>query len=141
MKRALLLCLLSLQLWSAEAVAILESQKNEVGIRRAGNVITPQSGREELYRGDILFTGKEGALSIVFNDGSTVALGHKSVLKIDDYLFEPSEKNYRLDLSLNEGSAIVETGKIGKLSPESVTFRVPEGTIGVRGTRFFVKVH
>jgi len=77
----------------------------------------------------------------VFNDGSTVALGHKSVLKIDDYLFEPSRKNYRLDLSLNEGSAIVETGKIGKLSPESVTFRVPEGTIGVRGTRFFVKVH
>ncbi|MHC3993873.1 FecR family protein [Thiomicrolovo sp. ZZH C-3] len=141
MKRALLLSLLTLQLWSAEAVAVLESQKNEVGIRRGGSVITPQTDRAELYRGDILFTGKKGVLSIVFNDGSTVALGHKSVLKIDDYLFDPGQKAYRFDLSLDEGSAIVETGKIGKLSPESVTFRVPEGTIGVRGTRFFVKVH
>ncbi|WP_345989541.1 FecR family protein [Sulfurimonas sp. HSL1-2] len=141
MKRLLLLCLMSLQLWSAEAVAVLDSQKNEVGIRRGGDVITPKDSGAELYPGDILFTGKEGALSILFNDGSTVALGHKSVLKIDDYLFEPSQKAYRFDLSLSEGSAIVETGKIGKLSPESVTFRVPEGTIGVRGTRFFVKVH
>ncbi|WP_345970844.1 FecR domain-containing protein [Sulfurimonas sp. HSL1-6] len=141
MKQILLLCLISITLWSAESVAVLDNLKNEVGIRRGGDVITPSGSGEELYRGDIIFTGSDGALSILFNDGSTVALGNKSVLKIDDYLFEPSQKKYRFDLFLKEGSAIVETGKIGKVSPKSVTFRVPEGTIGVRGTRFFVKVH
>ncbi len=141
MKRFLLLSLLIVDLWAGQAVAVLESLKNDVGIRRNGvQISTPKSG-DALYRGDVLFTGSSGALSIVFNDGTAVSLGNKSALKIDDYLFEPTRKQYRFDILLEKGNAMFETGKIGKVAPESVTFRVPEGTIGVRGTRFFVEVH
>ncbi len=41
---------------------------------------------------------------------------------------------------MSKGLATFESGKIGKLSPESVRFRIPEGTIGIRGTKFYVEV-
>jgi hypothetical protein len=34
----------------------------------------------------------------------------------------------------------VETGKIGKLAPQNFAFQIPQGTIGIRGTKFIVDV-
>jgi hypothetical protein len=41
---------------------------------------------------------------------------------------------------LKKGSAVYNSGKIGKLSPESVKLSTPRATVGVRGTRFIIKV-
>ena len=43
-------------------------------------------------------------------------------------------------MNLKKGKAVFSSGKIGKLSPESVKFRIPEGIIGIRGTQFAVEV-
>lgn len=141
MTRSVILLLLTLcALRADDAVAVLKNLKNGVEIHRGDLLLTAPASGEKLYSGDILFTGSDGALSVIFNDGSIVSLGNKSILKIDDYLFVPCEKRYRFDLFLKKGNAVFETGKIGKAAPEAVTFRVPEGTIGVRGTKFFVEV-
>jgi len=40
-----------------------------------------------------------------------------------------------------KGTASYLSGIIGHQSPESVKFRTPEATIGIRGTHFLVKVN
>jgi len=42
-------------------------------------------------------------------------------------------------LDLKKGKAVFSSGKIGKLSPKSVKFRIPTGVIGIRGTKFAVE--
>lgn len=78
-------------------------------------------------------------MGISFNDGTRIAIGSKSILVIDNYLFAPSRKDFRFDLSLQKGTAVFESGKISKLAPEKVHFKVPQGVIGIRGTKFVVE--
>jgi hypothetical protein len=41
---------------------------------------------------------------------------------------------------LSSGTMAYLSGLIGKLAPESVRFETPVATIGIRGTRFAMKV-
>jgi len=59
---------------------------------------------------------------------------------INKFIVKPSKKKYDVDLKLKKGKAVFSSGKIGKLSPKSVKFRIPEGIIGIRGTKFAVEV-
>jgi hypothetical protein len=43
-------------------------------------------------------------------------------------------------MTLSKGTAAVETGKIGKLAPKNISFKVPQGSVGIRGTKFIVDV-
>lgn len=140
MRYFLLLFGLCYTLLAGDAAAILKTLKGDVKIERYGGTPPTEVEGEELYSGDILVTGKDGALSVIFNDGTVVSLGNRSILRIDDYLYKPEKRKYRFELFLKRGSATVESGKIAKSDPDSVIFRVPQGTIGVRGTRFFVEV-
>ncbi|NOX16251.1 MAG: FecR domain-containing protein [Epsilonproteobacteria bacterium] len=51
-----------------------------------------------------------------------------------------TKNKFAFDLNMKKGLASFESGKIGKLAPKVVHFRVPEGTIGIRGTKFYVEV-
>ena len=51
-----------------------------------------------------------------------------------------AKKKYKVDLELKKGKAMFSSGKIGKLSPKSFKLRIPEGAIGIRGTKFVVEV-
>jgi len=42
-------------------------------------------------------------------------------------------------VTLPKGTIVFESGKIGKLAPEKVTIKVPQGIIGIRGTKFIVE--
>jgi hypothetical protein len=59
---------------------------------------------------------------------------------LEKYLFNPAKKEYDFKLNLEAGTASFESGKIGELSPDSFSFQTPEATVGIRGTKFIVKV-
>jgi hypothetical protein len=54
-------------------------------------------------------------------------------------VFEPKNGKFSFSLYLAKGSAIYESGKIGKMSPQSVKVETPKATVGVRGTRFLIE--
>lgn len=129
----------SVFLFGAESVAFVKSVKGDATLQRENKTHLIQSG-EKLYPHDVIATSEKSTVGISFQDGTRVALGAKSHLKIDEFLFDPSKKNFRFDLSLDKGSAVFESGKIGKLAPEKVSFKVPQGIVGIRGTKFLVEV-
>ena len=77
--------------------------------------------------------------ALVFRDGTMLTLGGGADIQVRDYVFRPKANKYAFDVYMRKGTAIYQTGKIGKLAPEAVKVETPKATVGVRGTRFLVE--
>ncbi len=136
----LLLMLLLCSIASANTgVAIVKTTKGDVTIKRMGKTL-PVSPRDRLQEGDILATGAASRIGIIFNDGSVLSLEANSLLRIKTFIFSPIEEKFNFKLFLNKGAALFESGKIGSLAPERFELETPQGTVGIRGTKFLVEV-
>lgn len=98
----------------------------------------PATKGSKLFRGDLLKTGANGSMAIVFRDDTLLSLGPNSEIALTEFLFSPAEGKLSFITKLLRGTAACVTGIIGKLSPESVRFETPVANIGIRGTRFAV---
>jgi len=123
----------------ASGVAIIKTLKGEVEVKRKHKTSSLSVG-SRLHNGDIIITKKHGAVGIVFDDGTRVSLGEKAIFVIREFRVDPTHNDYNVDLDLKQGKAVFSSGRIGKLSPQSVKFHIPEGIIGIRGTTFAVEV-
>ena len=120
-------------------VGIVKKITGTVEVKRAKKIIVLKKG-SSLNNGDIILTKSKSSIGIIFDDGSRLSLGAKAILVINKFIVKPSKKKYEVDLDLKKGKAVFSSGKVGKLAPKSVKFRIPEGIIGIRGTRFAVEV-
>lgn len=138
-----LLAVISLLLLSipalAEDIAIIKNVQGTVKIKRSDEILTAQKS-DNLQAGDILITEKESHVGVIFHDGSILSLRENSFLRITEFQFKPIEDKFKFKLKLKKGAALFESGKIGTLAPDDFSFEVPEGTIGIRGTKFLVEV-
>jgi hypothetical protein len=94
----------------------------------------------KVRQNDALETEKDGALGVTFLDNTTLAIGPESRIELSKFVFDPNGNNYGFIARIARGTFLFVTGIIGKLSPQSVTIETPAGSIGIRGTRFLVKV-
>lgn len=136
----LLICLLCCSVSLAQGdIAIVKSAEGDVTVKRNREIVSIQQS-DRLQSGDILITGDESRVGIIFHDGSVLSLEEKSFLRIKDFVFEPLQKSFSFNLSLKKGVALFESGKIGEIAPEKFSFEIPQGTVGIRGTKFLVEV-
>jgi hypothetical protein len=61
-------------------------------------------------------------------------------MSIESFLFNPVNKELSFIARMIHGTFSFITGQIAKLAPERVTFETPDATLGVRGTKFLVKI-
>jgi len=120
-------------------VGIVKTMTGKVEVKRGGKTISLKKG-SSVKNGDIIKTKAKSSIGITFDDGTRLSLGEKAIFVINKFIVKPSKKKYDVDLKLKKGKAVFSSGKIGKLSPKSVKFRIPEGIIGIRGTKFAVEV-
>lgn len=138
MKRVVLLIVLISNILFAN-VAIVKTMSGKVEVKRSKKIISLKVG-STLENGDIIMSKSKSSIGITFSDGSRLSLGEKAIFIIKKFEVEPEKKEYDVDLDLKKGKAVFSSGKIGKLAPKSVKFHVPEGIIGIRGTKFAVEV-
>jgi len=119
-------------------VGIVKTITGEVEVKRAKKVLLLAKG-SILENGDMILTKAKSSIGIIFDDGTRLSLGAKAIFIINRFIVQPSKKKYDVDLELKRGKAVFSSGKIGKLSPKSVKFRIPTGVIGIRGTKFAVE--
>ena len=137
----LLTVFLGLSLASAEQVLAGKVKKirGTVLVVRGDRTQTLRVG-DPVFQNDLMQTGATGAVGIIFEDNTILSLGPKSRLAIDGYTFAPEQGKLSLLLRLLRGTASYLSGIIGKQAPEAVKFQTPDATIGIRGTKFLVKV-
>jgi len=95
---------------------------------------------EKIYTGDTLKTGADGSMGITFRDNTILSLGPDSIVVIHEFLFAPAQGKLSIVTRLIKGTAAYLSGVIAKLSPQSVRFETPVGTVGFRGTKVLVRI-
>ena len=121
---------------------IIGSIKNSQGdayIIRDGNKITATKGLR-LFQNDTLLTEGEGSMGIILRDDTLISLGSNTKIAIEEFKFAPAKGELSILTRMTQGIITYISGKISKLSPESARFETPASSIGIRGTKFLVKV-
>ncbi|MEP7184319.1 MAG: FecR family protein [Rhodanobacter sp.] len=120
--------------------ALVKNVTGVVKVTRRQKTFDATSGTT-LQVSDHVVTAPGASAAIVFRDGTLLTLGSGADILVRDYVFAPKENRFAFELYLARGSAIYESGKIGKLSPQSVKVETPRATVGVRGTRFLIEAN
>lgn len=94
----------------------------------------------KLYEKDTLRTGPQGSMGVILRDDTVLSLGPDSEIILHRFVFKPVKGDLAIITKLLKGTLAYLSGQIGKLSPQAVRLETPVATVGVRGTRFVVKV-
>jgi hypothetical protein len=124
---------------ASPSIASIKKVGGTASIVRQGHTIPAMIGLE-ILENDTIRTGRDGSIGIVFNDDTFLSLGPNSILVIDEFIFAPRQRNFSIVLRMLKGTAAYLSGLISKLAPESAYFKTPTASIGIRGTKFAVKV-
>jgi hypothetical protein len=124
---------------SAAEIGQIKVSKGQVSVERNGHALPGNVGMR-LEPSDILETGPDGSVGITMSDNSLLSAGPNSILSLDRYEFDGTDKG-RFDAQLKKGSLAVISGRIAKQAPDAMTVRTPSAILGVRGTEFVVTVN
>ena len=120
-------------------IGSVKTMTGAASIVRPDKVIPAKVG-EKIFKADILRTGADGSMGVIFKDDTLLSLGPSSELVIDEFLFAPAQGKLSFVTRMLKGTAAYLSGIIAKLSPESVRFETPVASVGIRGTKFVVKI-
>ncbi|CAG0954514.1 hypothetical protein BURK1_00381 [Burkholderiales bacterium] len=123
----------------AAEIGQVKSAKGEVLIEREGRTL-PAGVGTRLQSADVLRTGADGSAGVTMSDNSLLSVGPNSALTLDAFRFDATTHQGRFDATLSKGSLAVVSGRIAKQAPDAMKVRTPAAVLGVRGTRFAVKV-
>ncbi len=123
-----------------ETVAgVIKNTKGNASIERDG-VSEPAIVGGKIHSGDVLVTGPDGTLGVIFRDDTTLSLGPDTRITIDAFLFSPAEGKLGFVSKMSKGTAAYLSGKINKLKPGATRVETPLAVLGIRGTRFLIEV-
>jgi hypothetical protein len=124
---------------AGESIGVVRTASGDATVTRGGKTV-PAAPGGKLMVGDTLGTGRDGSLGVILHDDSSLSIGPESRLVLRKFLFSPSEGEFALVVRITRGTMAYLSGLIGTLAPEKARFETPTATIGIRGTRFAVKV-
>ena len=121
---------------AAHADATITSMRGDV---RSGNAAVTQGQR--IFSGTTLNTGQGAQVILKFDDQQQIVLNENTTFRISDFRYRASEpRSDRAVFDLLRGALRFVTGVIGARNPNTVALRVPQATIGIRGTDFMVAI-
>ena len=144
LRRSLGACVLVLAATSASAEQLIGAGRvkvtsGEAFIVRGEEHIAAQIGQVVL-ESDRLKTGADGRLGVTLKDNTRVSLGPASEVRLESFVYNPSAGQMGLVLKFVRGVAAYVSGRIAKLSPDSIRLETPAAIVGVRGTTLTIRV-
>ena len=111
----------------------------EAFIVRDGKAI-PAMTDAVVFEADVLRTGADGRLGVTLHDDTRVSLGPVSEVRLDRFSYASAEGGMQLVLKFMRGVAAYVSGRIAKISPDSIRLETPSAIVGVRGTTLGIRV-
>jgi hypothetical protein len=105
-----------------------------------GGTLLPATVGLPVLESDGLRTGEDGRLGVTLKDDTRVSLGPGSEVRLDSFLYDPAKGRLGLALKFIRGVTAYVSGRIAKLSPDSVRLETPAAIVGVRGTTLTIRV-
>ena len=92
----------------------------------------PVKDGDLVYRGDVVATGTDGKISLVFADGTAFNVSSNARMELNEFVYNPDGKSNSSMFSLLKGTFTFVAGKIAKTG--SMRLDTPVATMGIRGT-------
>ena len=107
-------------------------------ILRAGAQV-PLTAGDTVLETDVLRTGPDGRVGVTLKDDTRLSLGPASEVRLEKFLYSPSEGKIGLTLRVVRGLVAYVSGRIAKLAPDAVRLETPAAIVGVRGTTLVIQ--
>ncbi len=108
-------------------------------IVRESKLVPAQVG-QDVYTADALRTGGDGRIGVTLKDDTRISLGPSSEVRLDRFNYATADGGLGLVLTFVRGVAAYVSGRIAKLSPDSIRLETPAAIVGVRGTSLAIRV-
>ena len=92
--------------------------------------------KENIYFGDVIKTGAQTNLQILFNDETVFTIGENTEIVINEFIYDPNQDNElnKISAEVMQGSLKVVTGLISKENTENLLITLTTGVLATRGT-------
>jgi hypothetical protein len=100
----------------------------------------PAKVGEPVFQADAVRTGPSGRVALTMKDDTRLSLGPNSEVHLATFEFAPSDGRLGFTLRILRGTLAYVSGRIARLSPESVRLETPSALVGVRGTQLVIHV-
>jgi hypothetical protein len=91
-----------------------------------------------VYKGDVVSTGADGTLGIVFTDGTAFNISSNASMVLNEFVYDPKGKSNSTLFTLSKGTFTFIAGKVSKTGDMKID--TPVATMGVRGTTPHVEI-
>ena len=108
-------------------------------IVRESKLVPAQVGQDVLTA-DALRTGADGRIGVTLKDDTRISLGPNSEVRLERFNYATADGGLALVLKFVRGAAAYVSGRIAKLSPDSIRLETPAAIVGVRGTSLAIRV-
>jgi tetratricopeptide (TPR) repeat protein len=129
-----------------QAIGKILSTTGSVNVDHKGAVLVqasaPANGEVKVgdlvYRGDVVRTGANGVVALVFSDGTTFNISSNANMELNEFVYDPKGKENSTLISLKKGTFTFIAGAIAHTGDMKVS--TPVGTMGIRGTAPHVEI-
>ncbi|HIJ61175.1 MAG TPA: hypothetical protein HPQ04_00640 [Rhodospirillaceae bacterium] len=128
--------------------AVAETAPGRVGVATAVNTtaeslpprgtIRPLVVGLDIEQGERIDTDSSGRAQLLFLDGSTITIGNRASVVVDDFVFDADSRRGHLALSMARGLMRFIGGYLSK--DGSVVVRTPTALLGIRGAIVMIEV-
>lgn len=119
------------------AIGRIEQVAGNATIVRNGVAMTANQG-DVVRKGDVVQTGADGMIAVLFADGSTFSLSANARMVLNDFVYQAGGANNSALISLVQGTIGFVAGQVAKTGDMRVD--TPAATMGIRGTAVLVEI-
>ncbi|MDR2869110.1 MAG: FecR family protein [Deferribacteraceae bacterium] len=118
----------------SQPAGIVLSVSGDVQLESAGmgGDSYPATVKAIIYQDDVIITGDNGRVQVLFRDDTIMSLSPDTELALTDFDFSGTGNSFAANIA--KGVARVVTGEIVKRNPENFNISTPHATIAIRGT-------
>lgn len=121
------------------AAAIVETVAGDVKAGPSAKAVTPLAKGQRIEQGTTVVTGPKGLVILGFDDGQKIILNENSQFRVAGYSFNRDEpKKDLFSFALLKGALRSVTSLFTRRNANAYALRIPQATIGIRGTDFMV---
>ncbi|SRR5581483_2235023 len=123
----------------AAEIGQIKNTAGQVFLLRNNNQQPARPG-DLIEEADIVITGANASVGITLIDNSRLSAGPNSRVEFKQFRFNPTTQEGESLTQLHRGTLAIVSGQIAKRSPDAMKVQTPTTILGVRGTKFAVKV-
>ena len=108
------------QAWThGDAIGSVNETTGDVLIVHKDGTSEPAATGTPVFADDIVATGADGAVEVLFKDGTTFSLGNSGQMRLDNLIYDPAGTNNGLDATLVKGAFVFVTGHVAGAPPRA----------------------